>query len=149
MRHLVALVVCTVGAIGGLVWPSATPAGAIQADVALAGAVRGMTISTPRGGRDWRPDAMVGTIAKVKALGSNWIAIHPYVGIDRNSRVGWRRRDGDLTEAPAWLTRPIAEAHRQGVKILIKPHLAHWRTGFSWRGEIKFDTDEAWAHLRR
>jgi hypothetical protein len=46
----------------------------------------------------------------------------------------------DLT----WLTRPIAEAHRLGLKIMIKPHLAYWHSPFSWRGAIEFETEEEW-----
>jgi hypothetical protein len=26
----------------------------------------------------------------------------------------------------------------------VKPHLAHWRSGFSWRSDITFDSEEAW-----
>ncbi len=45
------------------------------------------------------------------------------------------------------LTRPIAEAHRLGLKIMIKPHIAHWGSSFSWRGEIGFETDEQWQRF--
>jgi hypothetical protein len=45
---------------------------------------------------------------------------------------------------PTWLTRPIAEAHRLGLKIMIKPHIAYWGSRFSWRGEIAFEDDAQW-----
>jgi len=79
----------------------------------------------------------------LRELGVNWIAIHPYARIDRDGTVAWR---GSFTEAPDWLRRPIEEAHRQGVRILIKPHLAHWGN-FSWRGEIEFDSEEKWQRF--
>ena len=41
------------------------------------------------------------------------------------------------------------EAHALGLKICIKPHLAYWRSGFSWRGDISFDTDEQWTRFWR
>jgi hypothetical protein len=33
------------------------------------------------------------------------------------------------------------------MKICVKPHLAHWRSGFSWRGEITFETAEEWERF--
>jgi hypothetical protein len=42
------------------------------------------------------------------------------------------------------MTRPIAEAHRLGMKILIKPHLAYWGSPFKWRGDITFSTTDEW-----
>jgi len=108
--------------------------------------INGMTVSTARGSAEWGRDHIVPTITDLRTLGVNWIAIHPYAGIDLDGNVSWRRRDGDDEGAPDWLTRPIAEAHRQGIKILIKPHLAHWRS-FSWRGEIEFDSDAKWERF--
>ena len=136
---------CALGVASPLASAGRPAAPAKNDDIGVGvGVVKGITVSTPRGGRDWGSDAMVGTIGEMRSLGSNWIAIHPYGGIERDGRVSWRRRDGDTTEAPVWLTRPIAEAHRQGMKILIKPHLAHWRSGFAWRGEIAFDSEADW-----
>jgi hypothetical protein len=59
--------------------------------------------------------------------------------------ISWRH---DYAGAD-WLTRPIAEAHKRGLKILIKPHMATWGGEFSWAGEIAFDTDEEWARFFR
>ena len=107
--------------------------------------VRGITISTHGGGRDWGQDVIVPTVRDIKTLGANWIATHPYGSISSNGSVGRRRfDDGD---APIHWTRPIDEAHAQGLKICIKPHLAYWGTEFSWRGDIAFDTDEQWARF--
>ena len=44
-------------------------------------------------------------------------------------------------EAPAWIRRPIEEAHRRGLKILVKPHLSYWGR-YEWRGDIVYETDE-------
>ncbi len=119
--------------------------------------IRGMTVSTPRGSSVWASDDMVSTIAELKGLGVNWIAIHPYLSIDTDGTVSWRRsrgRRGETSpaaetepgEAPDWLRRPIEEAHRQGVKILIKPHIAHWRA-YAWRGDISYGTDQEWERF--
>jgi hypothetical protein len=107
--------------------------------------IRGMTLSTPRGSAEWGKDAVVPTISDLRGLGVNWIAIHPYARIEPNGEVRWR---GSFTEAPDWLRRPIQEAHLQGVKILIKPHLAHWGN-FSWRGAIEFDSEQKWERFFR
>ena len=123
---------------------TATPA---QRPAAQGHNINGMTVSTPRGSAEWGKDAIVGTITELKQLGVNWISIHPYARIGRDGSVSWRRGEGDDTAtAPTWLRRPIEEAHRQGLKIFIKPHLGHWGS-FSWRGEIAFDTEAEWQRF--
>ena len=107
--------------------------------------VRGITISTHGGGRDWAGEHMTSTLQDIKTLGANWIATHPYGSIARDGTVGRRRFETE--HPPAHWTRPIEEAHAQGLKICIKPHLAYWRTGFSWRGEIAFQTEEEWQRF--
>jgi hypothetical protein len=84
-------------------------------------------------------------MADLRAVGANWVSIHPY---------GWIRGDGsvrflrfDPSHPPESLTRPIREAHAAGLKILIKPHIGYWGSPFSWRGAIRFDSDEAWARF--
>jgi len=109
--------------------------------------VRGIIISTHGIGRDWGSDMIVPTMADISAVGANWVAIHPYARISRDGSV--RYRDANSTEAPAHWTRPIREAHALGLKICIKPHLAHWGSGFPWRGEIAFEEDAAWERFWR
>ncbi|NNE09358.1 MAG: hypothetical protein HKN20_12425 [Gemmatimonadetes bacterium] len=106
---------------------------------------RGMTVSCQTWGWEWGTDDMVATMADLKAMGCNWIAIHPYAGIRGNGEVVSRMvEQGDT---PDWLTRPIEEAHRLGLEMMIKPHLAYWGGPFSWRGEIEFRTDEEWERF--
>jgi hypothetical protein len=110
---------------------------------ALRPEVRGMTVAARRAGQSWGTDAMVQTMRQLRDLGVNWVAIHPYGGISADGTAGSSRlmaEGRDLT----WLTRPIAEAHRLGLKIMIKPHLAYWHSPFSWRGAIEFETEEEW-----
>lgn len=131
MRRVVLPALFTLVAAGPL---AAQPAAPAQPEV------RGVTISCQTWGREWGSDDMVEALRELAALGVNWVAIHPYAGIRADGSVGSRhlsRADG----GPRWLTRPIAEAHRLGIKILIKPHLAYWGSPFSWRGEIGFGDD--------
>lgn len=104
--------------------------------------VKGMIISCQTWGWEWGTDEMVEAMKELKELGVNWIAIHPYAYIHPDGRVDpfRSRRVKDLN----WLTRPIREAHRLGLKICIKPHIAYWGTKFSWRGDVSFDTQEQW-----
>ncbi len=108
--------------------------------------VRGITVSCPADGHEWGGADMGPTVARLKAQGYNWIAIHPYAGIRQSGQVyEWGRLR--FTKPPAYITRPIKEAHDRGLKILMKPHLGYWGSGFSWRGEISFDTEAEWRRF--
>ena len=108
-------------------------------------AIKGVTISTHGSGRDWGSDAIVGTIKDIKTLGAGWICTHPYAWIRGNGAVQFR--EFDASRPPAYLVRPIKEAHALGMKILIKPHLGYWGSKFRWRGAIEFKTDEQWERF--
>lgn len=105
--------------------------------------VRGVTVSCPTWGWEWGSDEMVQTLDLLAGLGVDWVSIHPYARIHRDGRVPYR----SLDPAPEWLTRPVREAHARGMKVMIKPHLAYWGSGFSWRGAIAFADLEAWARF--
>jgi len=107
--------------------------------------VRGITVSTHRSNAAWDSDTLDETFADLRSLGSNWVAIHPYAGISRDGEVRFEALDPE--HPPRWLRRPIEEAHRQGLRILIKPHLAHWGSGFSWRGDIRFADEAGWRRF--
>lgn len=135
-----------VGTIGAIVvalglalalWcaPEAVPAPAVAP-----APIRGMTISCPTWGWEWGSDEMVATMEQLAAMGVGWVAIHPYARIGDEGAVTFRGLDPD--NPPEWLTRPIAEAHRLGLKIMIKPHLAYWGGRFDWRGAIAFSEPE-------
>jgi len=109
--------------------------------------VLGMTITCRTWGWEWGSDEMATTIGEVASLGVNWIAIHPYAGIGRDGAVG-TRRGLDIEDPPARLLRPVTEARARDVRVVYKPHLAYWGSGFAWRGEIEFGEDEpAWRRF--
>ena len=109
--------------------------------------VRGIIISTHGGGRDWGTDVIVPTMKDIRAVGANWVSIHPYARIHADGSIRFRAFNPD--DPPAYLIRPIAEAHRLGLSICIKPHLAYWGSPFSWRGEITFEEEEKWQRFWR
>lgn len=108
--------------------------------------VRGMVVSCPGAGLEWGTDEMVRTMETLRGLGVNWIAIHPYGDIDDDGTVGRGPIDA-LYRAPSWLTRPIREAHRLGLKVCVTPHIAYWGSRFSWAGEIGFDDEASWRRF--
>ena len=129
-----------VGALG-TVWVCLLVAGGASL---LGQELRGVTVSTHRGGDEWASDAIVPTFSAIEKLGANWVAIHPYGRISADGSV----RFSPLTaQAASQVRRPIREAHQLGLKILVKPHLAYWRSPFSWRGEIEFESEEAWTRF--
>jgi hypothetical protein len=110
--------------------------------------IRGITISTHWDGLDWaRSETLVPTLRDIKSVGADWIAIHPYAGIRGDGTVRFRPIDPE--SPPAHVVGPIRNAHRLGLKILIKPHLAYWGSPFRWRGEIEFDEPEEWTRFWR
>jgi hypothetical protein len=105
-----------------------------------------VTISTHTDGRDWaRDERMAPTMRELRRLGVEWISIHPYAAIRDDGRVRFGSIDPD--RPPAHVVRPIRLAHENGLKILIKPHLAYWGSGFDWRGEIEFDGEAEWSRF--
>ena len=108
--------------------------------------VRGVTVSCPRAGLEWGSDDMVRTLGVLHGLGVNWVAIHPYGGLQNDGTVG-RSRIDRLLDDPSWLTRAIREAHAKGLKITITPHLAYWGTRFRYRAAIRFDDEESWRRF--
>ncbi|MBI2504678.1 MAG: hypothetical protein HYW07_15770 [Candidatus Latescibacteria bacterium] len=107
--------------------------------------VLGITLSTHGSGQDWGSDEIPSTLEDIRQVGANWVAIHPYARISGDGQV--RFRDFDPVAPPAYLTRPIQEAHELGLKICIIPHLAYWGSPFSWRGDIGFDQPEQWERF--
>ncbi len=107
--------------------------------------VHGVTISCQTWGWEWGTDGFVGELDRLRDLGVNWVAIHPYGSIRADGGVEARRLDP--AQPPEWITRPIREAHARGMSILVIPHLAYWGSPWSWRGAIEFDTPEKLARF--
>ena len=107
--------------------------------------IRGITLSTHRAGRELGdPELLRPTFEAILETGANWVAVHPYARIRKDGTVSFRQYESG---PPTYWTEPIRVAHEKGLKICIKPHLAHWRSGFTWRGEIEFETEEEWRRF--
>lgn len=99
--------------------------------------VRGITVSCQTWGREWATDEFARDLDALRALGVNWVAIHPYVSIAKDGALRWRTLDADAP--PAWIARPIREAHARGMSILVVPHVAYWGSPWRCRAEIELD----------
>lgn len=117
------------------------------ADPAWAARIHGITLSTHGSGQDWGGPGLEPALEAMIEVGADWIAIHPYARIEDDGTVRFRPLTG--TPRPEWIERPLAQAHRRDMKLLVKPHLGYWGSGFAWRGEIRFDDPAARERFRR
>ncbi|MDH3403815.1 MAG: hypothetical protein OES32_10780 [Acidobacteriota bacterium] len=99
--------------------------------------MRGVVVSCPRSGQIWGTELMSEALADIRALGGEWIAIHPYA---------WIGRDGEVRHRPAaetgYLDESVRRMREAGMEIFWKPHLGYWGS-FEWRGAIDLGADEA------
>lgn len=106
--------------------------------------MRGMTVSCQTYGIEWGRPEFGATLDRLKALGVNWVAIHPYAQVQEEGGVRWRP-----VEQQTHLLRAMSMARERGMKLLLIPHLAYWGTRFKWRGEIWFPPGAAWDRFFR
>ena len=104
--------------------------------------IRGVVVSCPRWGPVWGSSDMARSLEELKALGVEWVAIHPYA---------WLRKNGEVESRPAreldFLPRAVQLADAAGLQLFWKPHLGYWGS-FTWRGDIAFGDDEtAWQRF--
>lgn len=107
--------------------------------------MRGVVVSCYRWGPgEWDGPGMEPLLDELAGLGATAMQIHPYARISSDGRVGYR--PGPIT--PATL-KPIRWANDRGMTTFLKPHLAYWGSGFSWRGEITFTHEAQWQAFFR
>ncbi|MFQ5350178.1 MAG: hypothetical protein ACE5EG_07035, partial [Thermoanaerobaculia bacterium] len=99
--------------------------------------MRGMVVSCPTWGPIWGSPLMAESLAEIRQLGVEWIAIHPYAGVLRNGTIRITP-----AESTGFLERAVKLTREAGMKLFWKPHLAYWGS-FDWRGDIAFGADEA------
>jgi hypothetical protein len=104
---------------------------------------RGIVVSCRRyGPGEWDGPGMAPLLDRLTKLGVNAVQIHPYARIDSDGRVSFSAP----RTAPAVL-QPMRWARERGMQTFLKPHLSYWGSGFSWRGEITFDTEPQWQRF--
>ncbi len=101
--------------------------------------LKGVTVSCQTGGREWQTPEMAQTLDELRSLGANAIAIHPYARIKEDGHVTFRVVDDNRH-----ISVPLEWARERGLNVMLIPHIAYWRTKFTWRGEINFERAEEW-----
>jgi hypothetical protein len=96
----------------------------------------------------WRGDAGYGsatsarTLARLHALGVEWISLTPFGFMDSPSALEVRGLGTHGAESDERLAREVAVAHKLGMKVALKPHL--WIRHGEWQGDLKWANDAAW-----
>jgi hypothetical protein len=121
--------------------------GADAWQASAAGAVRGITVgpieSALHPDRGYGSAACARTMSEARRLGATWVSVTPF------GRV-WNLTPSGVSltfEQPfkvnrAAVKRAVAQAHAEGLKVLIVPHL--WVETGDWRALIDPATDEDW-----
>ncbi|MCA9667859.1 MAG: hypothetical protein KC503_19800 [Myxococcales bacterium] len=84
------------------------------------------------------------SLVRLKQINANWIAVTPFSYQPRVDEPRIRFREG-------WsrgLDKDIRNAHRLGIKVLLKPHIwsnQFWDGSGNWRGTIKMSSEAEWA----
>jgi hypothetical protein len=84
----------------------------------------------------------------VRKLGANWVSITPFgrVWDLAPSAIDWSF-EAPHHENQNAVRRTIEQAHDEGLKVMLVPHL--WVETGGWRGEIHFDKADDWARWSR
>lgn len=110
--------------------------------------MRGMTIgpieSSLHPNRGYGSDAFRRTLGEVRRLGGNWVSLTPFgrtldlrpTGISFTFEEPYERNR-------VAVARAIRQAHAEGLRVFLVPHL--WVESGGWRGEIEPGDDAAWA----
>jgi len=101
--------------------------------------IKGMTVSCQTWGYEWATPEMKETMAELKDIGANSISIHPYAGINEDGHIRVRKN-----RPTNYISTPIEWGKELKIQLMIKPHLAYWRTKFRWRGDIDFEHEKEW-----
>jgi len=112
------------------------------------GGVRGVNIGPIENGYHpgvgYGSAAYAGTLAEVRSMGANWIALTPFgrvadlsgQGVDVTFEAPFERNRRDVARA-------VEMAHRGGLHVMLVPHL--WIESGAWRGELAPRDDRAWS----
>lgn len=109
--------------------------------------VRGVTVgpieSRLHPGKGYGSEPYARTLQEVRHWGANWVSLTPFgrtmdlrpTGVDLTFEAPFERNRRDVLRA-------IRMAHREGLRVLLVPHL--WVESGAWRAEIDPGTDAGW-----
>jgi len=96
-------------------------------------------------GAGYGSEACVEQLKAIAKIGANWVALNDFSYMPKVEEPGLVfDRDPSMTRDD--LIKTVADAHKAGLKVLIKPHI--WSNEFwtnsKWHGDIKMRTDADW-----
>ncbi|MGE5785924.1 MAG: glycoside hydrolase family 113 [Myxococcales bacterium] len=111
------------------------------------GAIRGTTVGPIE--NQLHPDRGYGsavcahTMHEIRRMGGNWVSITPFGRVYNLEPSGVSLRfEAPFAENQAAVKGAIQQAHAEGLRVLLVPHL--WVETGDWRGHIAPKTDDAW-----
>lgn len=112
------------------------------------GAIRGVTIgpieSSLHPGKGYASAPFVRTLDEVQRLGGNWVSLTPFGRVLDLTPTGISLTfEQPFEDNRAAVLAAIRQAHAQGLKVMLVPHL--WVESGGWRGEIEPGDEAAWA----
>ncbi|MFZ5889954.1 MAG: glycoside hydrolase family 113 [Myxococcota bacterium] len=112
------------------------------------GAMRGVTIGPIESGlhpnRGYGSPAFERSLIEAKRMGATWVSLTPFGRVLNLKPTGVAMTfEQPFEENRRAVKRAIAQAHAQGLRVLLVPHL--WVESGEWRAEIEPGDDVAWA----
>lgn len=79
----------------------------------------------------------------IKSIHANWVSLNPYAFLRKNSgHLFYNHRRQWKGERIKGIAEMAAQCHKNGLKVMIKPHV--WVSEGMFTGEVGFSTDEEW-----
>lgn len=116
------------------------------------GMARGLTVgpieSALHPNKGYGSAAFERTLREARRLGATWISLTPFGRIADLKATGIAHTfEQPFAENRRAVSRAIAQAHAQGLKVLLVPHL--WVESGEWRGELAPGDDASWSSFAR
>ncbi len=110
-------------------------------------AIRGVTVGPIENqlhpGRGYGSPACARTMGEIRRLGGNWVSLTPFGRVWDLKPTGISLSfEAPFVENRQALLHAIAQAHAEGLRVLLVPHL--WVETGEWRALIDPGTDEGW-----
>jgi hypothetical protein len=116
------------------------------------GAVRGITVgpieSALHPGKGYGSAACARTMNEARRLGATWVSLTPFGRVYDLAPSGVSMTfEQPFASNRSAVKRAIAQAHAEGLRVLLVPHL--WVETGAWRGEIDHASDADWERWAR
>lgn len=112
------------------------------------GAIRGVTVgpieSALHPDKGYGTEACARTMREARRMGANWVSLTPFGRVWDLEPTGVSPTfELDFEENREAVRRAVGQAHAEGLKVMLVPHL--WVESGEWRAEIDPKTDEGWT----